>query len=98
MLKKILLSFFFIVLAFLSVAFTLYNRASVELNLFVLSFELPVVLLIIFSLLIGAILGFVLAISAGVKQFYEIRRLKAQLADREQELTNLRNLPFKDAP
>jgi len=76
--------------------FTVLNTASVEVDVYFYQTTVPVSVLIFVSLLVGAVLGVFVSLGLSFQHRVETRKLRKQLAQSEQELSNLRKIPMKD--
>jgi putative membrane protein len=76
--------------------FTLLNAETVVLNYHFGELQQPLSVVILVSLLIGAMLGIAASLGIIVKHRRDLSRLKRQVKNTETEVTNLRNMPIKD--
>lgn len=76
--KRFLFLLIFIPLLLIIIAFTYRNAQSVELDLLVVHYQLPLAIVMLFTLLLGGVLGFLLnmAVLLGCKR--ENSKLKKQ--------------------
>jgi putative membrane protein len=96
--KKIVSLFFSIVLVLLGLSFSILNADLVKLNLYLKTWELPLSLVVISALILGVLLGFLVAMIkiVSLKRLNNKLRKKADIA--EKEISNLRTIPIKDIP
>ncbi len=94
--KNILVITAFLVLGVVGVTFAILNSTSVDVDLYFLSFTTPLALLVVLSLLLGAVLGMIASAALFLSQKREILRLRRRNGSIEKELQNLRELPIKD--
>lgn len=80
----------------LGIIFTLQNPGKVTVGYYFSSIEAPLSLVISASLLLGAILGWVIAWARGLGKQHRHRQLQKKLMMAEAEISNLRKLPIKD--
>lgn len=93
---RILTIAFFVTVFVIGAAFSAKNTSAVTIDFYFSTITLPLSVIIIFSLVIGIVIG-ALAIFAGTLSLrYENRRIQKQLATAEQELNSLRILPIKN--
>lgn len=94
---RIITGILLIIIIFLGVGFALLNATPVVVNLYVIKHTLPLSLLLVFTLGIGVLIGFV---TLGGR-FLQIKRAHNQMKRRayayEAELKNLRRLPLTEA-
>ncbi len=79
-----------------AVAFTVLNPGSIDLNLYVARFRLPLAAAILLSTLVGVLLGFMVSSVSTFSKAREIKRLSKQLQNAQTELSNLRKLPIEE--
>lgn len=77
-------------------SFSLLNAAPVEVDYYFGVVNLPLSLLMVISLIIGALAGVIACMSMVMGRTGENRRLRRRLSDSEKELNELRRLPLKD--
>ena len=94
-LLKILLLLFVVLVGIL---FTLQNPSTVAVDFHYFQFNAPLSLVILFSMLIGVLLGWVLVWIRMLPRQRDYRRLKKKCAEAEAEIINLRKLPITDEP
>ncbi|MBD3609626.1 MAG: DUF1049 domain-containing protein [Gammaproteobacteria bacterium] len=94
--RKILNYLFAVFVLIIGIILAIYNSNSVEINLVVFQAQLPLALLIIITLIIGALLGIVTSFSLMYKSRREVQKLKKQYQLNQKEINNLRTIPFKD--
>ena len=92
------LLFFIVILVTVvcAVVFTVLNPGSIDLNLYVARFRLPLAAAILLSMFVGVLLGFVVSSVSTLSKAREIKRLSKKLQDAQTELTNLRKLPIEE--
>ena len=94
--RRIIAIVIFIIVLIAAASFAAVNNAAVTVNYYLGTFSLPLSILMVLTLITGAILG-VLALMFGTLRLrYENRRLTKKLAVSEQEINSLRILPIKD--
>jgi putative membrane protein len=96
--SRIIKLLFFLGILVVGLAFHVKNDQLVNLNYYMGSIELPVSLLVISSLLVGARLGILASLTFVAKLKRENARLARLVRVTEEEVNNLRAIPIKDAP
>lgn len=96
--SRIIKLLFFLGILVIGLAFHVKNDQLVNLNYYMGSIELPVSLLVISSLLVGALLGILASLTFVAKLKRENARLARLVRVTEEEVNNLRAIPIKDAP
>lgn len=79
------------------VIFAMLNAESVQLNYYFGVKQLPLSLVIVLSMLVGAILGVLASIRLILKSRREISRLRKASEMAEKEIANLRAIPIKNS-
>jgi lipopolysaccharide assembly protein A len=77
-------------------AFHLKNNELIALNYYVGSIELPVSLIVVLVLCIGALLGVLASLPIIIKLKQQKSKLERQIKNSEKEINNLRVMPVKD--
>lgn len=80
----------------LGLAFAVVNAKPVELNYFLAVREVPLAMVLVLSLVLGAIMGFVFSLGMVIRLKRETLRLRRQLQVADKEVVNLRTMPIKD--
>ncbi len=94
--RRILTIIIFISVFIVGIAFSAINNDPVIVNYYLGTLSLPLSIIVVFSIVLGLILG-ALAIFVGKVQLrYENRRLHKKLEVSEQEINSLRILPLTD--
>ena len=96
--SRIIKLLFFLGILVVGLAFHVKNDQLFNLNYYMGSIELPVSLLVISSLLVGALLGILASLTFVAKLKRENARLARLVRVTEEEVNNLRAIPIKDAP
>ena len=81
----------------LGLAFAVVNAKPVELNYFLATREVPLALVLVLTLTVGALMGIVFSLGMVIRLKRETLRLRRQIQLTEQEVVNLRTMPIKDA-
>ena len=76
---------------------TVINAKPVELNYFLATREVPLAMTLVLPLVFGAVIGLLFSLGMVLRLKRETLRLRRQVRLAEQEITNLRNIPIKDA-
>lgn len=79
-----------------AIFFAVLNTESVNLDYYFGKSELPLSLLIVISLSIGALLGILTCLSIIIRIKRENTRMKKDIKLIEEEVSNLRRLPLRD--
>lgn len=94
--KRLLAIASIVIIGFLGLAFAVLNAGVVELKYYLGTLSMPLALLLVVVLLIGALLGGAVSIGFLLHQRRETRRLRKKLSLIQTELKNLRQIPIKD--
>ncbi len=94
--RKFVVLFMVLLMSAFGMSFALLNAAPVALDFFLGKIELPVSVLVVVSMIIGALLTLVMAAVSGIRHRRQLGRLKRMLRDSENEVRELRRLPLKD--
>lgn len=79
-----------------AVMFTVLNSAEVSLDFYFTSVRFPLSLMLVITLVIGAVLGVIASLGMILKLKKENVKLKKDIKVVEQEVANLRRLPLRD--
>jgi putative membrane protein len=93
---RIMMMIFYLFLILLGISFAGLNATSVQVNVYFAAFQMPVSVLIILTLGMGLILGFILFLGRYWRLRAEHRKIKNQLKLTEKEIRNLRAIPLQD--
>lgn len=93
---RIVYSFIFLVLVIFGIVFAVLNAEPVKLNYYFGSQEVPLSLIIVFAMIVGAILGVVASASMIISNQLEAKKLRKSVELAEKEVTNLRAIPIRD--
>ena len=96
MLLRIIYTAFALIVIIFGVSFAVLNAESVQLNYYLGSVELPLSLILIVTMIIGALLGIFASLSFIVGSRRNANKLKKSVEVAEKEIANLRNIPIKD--
>lgn len=82
----------------LAITFSLKNNEMVAIKYYfqLESFDLPLYLLVFFSVILGILIGGIEGVIERIKSGNVIRKLKKEMKKKEEELTSLRNLPLTE--
>jgi uncharacterized integral membrane protein len=83
--------------AIFGIVFTVFNAEKVPVDLYFLHYELPLATVVFLAVLMGALLGFLMALSVVLKKQAELVKIKRRFSSLEQEVDNLRKIPIKDS-
>ncbi len=81
---------------FLGLVFHLKNNQLVEIHYYVGNSELPLSLMLVLAICLGAVLGIMASIPLLLKLKQDNLRLNKQVKTNVQEINNLRVMPLKD--
>lgn len=95
MLRLIYLSISLVVII-LGVAFAVLNAESVQLNYYLGSIEMPLSLVLVMAMIVGALLGIFASLNLIIGSRRSATKLKHSVEVAEKEIVNLRNIPIKD--
>jgi putative membrane protein len=95
---KVITWILLIVIVLFGVSFSLLNSQDVVVNLYVLKHVLPLSLLLVITLGIGVLIGFITLGGAFLKLKRAYSQLKRRVSSSEEEIKNLRRLPLTEAP
>lgn len=87
-----------VIVVALGLSFAMLNADSAELNFYFGRLSMPLSLWMVVAILIGAVLGVLSTVGLFFRQRRELARLRRQVADAEQELSELRKLPIRNSP
>ncbi|MCG8378479.1 MAG: LapA family protein [Proteobacteria bacterium] len=85
-----------LVILLFGLAFHLKNNQLVALNYYIGVIELPMSLVIVLVLILGALLGILASLPLIIKLKQQKLRLEKQIQNSEKEINNLRVMPVKD--
>lgn len=94
--KRIITVVLLLLVSVLGLTFALMNAESVQLNYYFGSIEVPLSLLVVIAIIVGAGLGVLASASIVLGQKRELAKLRKTHKVAEQEISNLRSLPLKD--
>ncbi|MHB8257899.1 MAG: LapA family protein [Acidiferrobacterales bacterium] len=95
--KRLLYFLLGVVTVFIGLSFAYKNSDVVALNYyFGLHWESPLSLMLLATLAIGIVLGFVASLGMVVRMQRQLVRARREIREIEQEVMNLRALPIKD--
>jgi len=95
MLRLVYSSFALLVIIF-GIVFAVLNAENVQLNYYLGSVELPLSLVLVVTMIIGALLGIFASLSFIIGSRRSASKLKHSVDVAEKEIANLRNIPIKD--
>jgi putative membrane protein len=94
--KRIIIIALFLCVFALAAGFSALNPTLVSISFYVIDFTIPLSIIVVVAILIGAILTSLIISVSLLKLRYENRRLRKKLTVSEQEINSLRILPIKD--
>jgi len=93
---RILMTIFYLLLIILGVSFAALNAKATQINLYLMTLQLPVSVLMILMLGFGMMIGFFLFIGRYWRLKTECYKIRSQLKLTEKEIKNLRAIPLHD--
>ena len=95
MLRLVYISLTLFIIIF-GVVFAVLNAQNVQLNYYLGAVELPLSLVLVLAMIIGAILGIFSSLSFIIGSRRSASKLKRSVEVAEKEIVNLRNIPIKN--
>lgn len=86
-----------LIIVLFGLSFAVLNADRVEVDYYFGVFGAPLSLVILVGVALGAVLGVIAALVALLSKQRELRRLRRQVRNRDQELSALRRLPFNES-
>ena len=80
----------------IGIVFAVLNADTVQLNYYLGSVELPLSLVLVLAMILGAILGILASLKIILGSRRNVTKLKKSVEVAEKEIANLRNIPIKD--
>ena len=93
---RIVMTIFYLLLILVGITFAGLNASIVQINVYFITFHIPISVLIILTFGFGVLMGFVLFLGRYWRLKAEHRRIKNQLKLTEKEIRNLRAIPLQD--
>ena len=93
--RIIYLSLSLIIIIF-GVTFAVLNAENIQLNYYLGSVEIPLSLILVLAMILGAILGVFASLSLIIGSRRSATKLKRSVEVAEKEIVNLRNIPIKN--
>ncbi len=93
---RIIKLLFFLFLILLGSAFAVMNTESIHINYYFGEFELPLPLVLIATLGIGALLGVLATLGSLLRLKHRNAELRRKVSLAQEEVKNLRAIPIKD--
>lgn len=94
--KRFIQIFILSIVVVIGAVFAVRNAELVQLDFYFFNFDIYLSLAIIIAIILGVVLGVMASIGWIVKAKSELGRLKRNVKNTEQELTNLRTIPIRD--
>ena len=95
MLRLVYISLTLFIIIF-GIVFAVLNAENVQLNYYLGAVELPLSLVLVLAMIIGAILGIFASLSFIIGSRRSASKLKHSVEVAEKEIVNLRNIPIKN--
>ena len=93
---RLLYLFLFLLLIVAGIAFAVLNATPVAFNYYFDTRQIPLSLILILAISVGAILGVLASIGLVIRLKREVSQLKKSVSLAEKEVMNLRAIPIKD--
>lgn len=93
---RIVYLFIFLILVIFGIVFAVLNAEPVNLNYYFGSKEVPLSLILVLAMIVGAILGVIASASMIISNRREVMKLRKSVELAEKEVTNLRSIPIRD--
>ena len=93
---RIIYLFIFLILVIFGIVFAVLNAEPVNLNYYFGSKEVPLSLILVLAMIVGAILGVIASASMIISNRREVMKLRKSVELAEKEVTNLRSIPIRD--
>lgn len=94
--KRLLSLITLFLLIALALGFTVLNAGPVDLDFYLGRFSVPLALVVVLAVLVGAVLGMLVSMGVVLRQRRQAKRLQRQLDTAETEVRNLRQIPLRD--
>lgn len=94
--KRILVFVILLVVALLGLSFALMNAELVSLNYYFSTIQMPLSLVVVLAIVVGALLGVLAMLGMALGQKRELAKMRKSIKLAEKEVSNLRSLPLKD--
>ena len=94
--KRIISIVFMLIIILAGIVFAVLNSSSVELKYYFGMVNVPLSLIIVLSIIAGALLGILASLGQLLRAKRNIARLKRSVHLAEKEVANLRTIPIKD--
>lgn len=94
--RKLVYIFLTLLIIIFGILFAVLNAEDVHLNYYLGSVELPLSLLLVLAMILGAVLGIFASLNLIIGSRRNASKLKRSAAVAEKEILNLRNIPIKD--
>ena len=94
--KRIIYLFLFLLLVIVGIAFAVLNADAVSLNYYFGTEQLPLSLILVVTMMIGALLGVIASSGLFMRHRRDIAKLKKAVELAEKEVNNLRAIPIRD--
>ena len=93
---RIVYSSIALIVIIFGIVFAVLNAEEVTLNYYLGSVELPLSLVLVLAMILGALLGIFASLSLIIGSRRNASKLKRSVEVAEKEIVNLRNIPIKD--
>jgi len=93
---RIVYLFIFLILVIFGIVFAILNAEPVKLNYYFGSKEVALSLILVLSMIVGAILGIIASASMIISNRREVMKLRKSAEVAEKEVANLRAIPIRD--
>ena len=93
---KLIKLIFLIFISLLGVSFSVLNATKIKINLYIGSYDVYLSLLLVITLGLGILIGFLAMLGTAFRLKAENYKIKHKAKLAEKEISNLRTLPIKD--
>lgn len=94
--KRIIYLVLFLVIIIFGIIFAVLNADSVPLNYYFGTKQIPLSLVLVFAMSVGAVLGVLASLGHVIRARREVARLRKAAELAEKEVANLRAIPIRD--
>jgi len=95
--RRIIIFALLLLVTLLGLSFALMNAEPVQLNYYFGTLQAPLSLVVVLAIILGAGLGVLASLGVVFSQKRELAKLRRSTKIVEEEVSNLRSLPLKDA-
>ncbi len=96
--RRVVGLFLLLLVVLFGLSFALLNAGPVELDYYFGTVSMPLSMLVVLVLILGAAFGVIAALAMMLGRQRELGKVRRRLVETEKELNELRRLPLKDQP